>query len=181
MGATLLDHAAGPLTQADIAGAGDLRYVKITGSSLGIPDVIVEEQQPSGTNGGSSTSGSYITRGLNTIVRNFNSIASLASNQVTLSAGTYYFRWSAQASNSNSHKSRLLNATDTAVVGYGTSAYAPSGSATDTVGATVLTISAPKAFALQHQVGVSAASNGFGVAGSFGTEVYSRLEITKMN
>lgn len=48
------------------------------------PDVIIEDQKTSGTNGGTATSGARETRTLNTLVYNAGSLASLASNDFTL-------------------------------------------------------------------------------------------------
>jgi hypothetical protein len=155
------------------------------GVSVGIPDVIVEEQQASGTNGGGATSGSFFTRALNTLTHNFNSIASIASNQVTLGAGTYFFKWSAPGYLIGQHKTQILNVTDSAVVGIGTSEYSQPNASfdscmTSSVGSSVVTIAASKAFALQHRVTSTRATNGLGLANGFGVEVYSRLEITKI-
>lgn len=154
------------------------------GASVGIPDVIVEEQQASGTNGGTATSGSFATRVLNTLVRNNNSIASLASNQVTLGAGTYYFEWSAPAAFVQRHQTRVQNITASTTVGTGTSEYSSNSNSdaivTRSFGACVVTIAGSTAFALQHEVQATKTSNGLGIACSFGTEVYSHLEITKL-
>jgi hypothetical protein len=151
------------------------------GTSVGFPDVIIEEQQPSGTNGGTFTSGSYQTRVLNTLVRNAGSIASLVSNQVTLAAGTYYFRWAAPGVNTTQHKTKLRNVTASSDVAFGTSEYAAtSGASTQSVGSCVVTIGGSTSFSIQHQCLVTATTNGFGVASTFGTEVYTRLEITKL-
>jgi hypothetical protein len=153
--------------------------------ALAMPDVIVEEQQASGTGGGASTSGAWFTRVLNTLVRNIGSIASLATNQVTLGAGTYYFSWSSPCGLSDQHQSRLINASDGLLVGYGSSEYSISTSpsvTTRSVGGVVVTIAAPKTFRIEHRVATSSANTGaLGVGNSFGgTNVYSHLEITKL-
>jgi hypothetical protein len=150
-----------------------------------MPDAIIEEQQASGTGGGTSTSGAWFTRVLNTLVRNSGSIASLASNQVTLGAGTYYFSWSAPCGLSDQHQSRLFNVTDSAVVGYGSSEWSSSttvSATTRSVGGIVVTIAAAKAFRIEHRVATSSPNAGaLGVAQSFGNiNVCSRLEITQL-
>jgi hypothetical protein len=102
---------------------------------------------------------------------------------VTLGAGTYFFAWSAPAALVDQHKSRLFNTTDSAIAAYGTSELATStggGAQTSSSGSCVVTISGSKAFAVQHQVQTTHATSGFGLSGGFGTEVYSRLEITKL-
>jgi hypothetical protein len=148
----------------------------------GVPDVIVEEQQTSGTQGGASISGNQ-KRVLNTLVRNNGTLASLASNNVTLPAGTYYFRWSCPALVTGSHRTYLTNVTDSTNPGSGTSEYNAS---TDTVqtrseGSAVATIAASKAFALTHYVSTARTLNGLGAtSNSGGIEVYSRMEIWKL-
>jgi hypothetical protein len=150
-----------------------------------MPDAIIEEQQASGTGGGTNTAGAWFTRVLNMLVRNANSIASLATNQVTLGAGTYYMAWSSPCGFSDQHQSRLFNVTDAAVVAYGSSEYSTSSSvtaATRSVGGTVVTIAASKAFRIEHRVLTSSPNvNALGVANAFGnTQIYSRLEITQL-
>lgn len=154
--------------------------------AVSAPDVIVEDQKTSGTAGGTATSGSFVTRTLNTLVRNANSLAALASNQVTLLAGTYYCQWSAPAFRADNHQSRLRNITDSTTAGTGTSESAgiPSaGSAptTRSFGSCIVTIASSKAFELQHQVTTTRSTDGFGAASAFSTEVYSRLEITRLS
>lgn len=158
----------------------------LTGAILGshfAPDVIVEEQQPSGTNAGTATSGSWLKRALNTLVRNNGSIASLASNQITLPAGTYYFSWNAPAFAVDRHRTRIQNITDATTVALGTSDCASSGTASGfnrSAGSCVVSIASSKTFELNHQVQTPQAANGLGIPGSFGTETYARLEITRL-
>lgn len=154
------------------------------GVSVGIPDVIIEDRKASGTHGGSATTGSPQTRDLNTLVRNNGTIVSLATNQFTLGAGTYFIAWSAPACRTDQHQTILRNVTDSSNAAIGTSEYAVS--ATDTpqtrsFGSSVITVAGSKAFSIQHAVLLSRTTTGFGVAGSFGVgEVYTRVEITKL-
>jgi carbohydrate binding protein with CBM5/12 domain len=148
----------------------------------GVPDVIVEEQQPAGTQGGASTVGNQ-KRVLNTLVRNNGTLASLASNNVTLPAGTYYFKWSCPALVAGSHRTYLTNVTDSTNPGLGTSEYNAS---TDTIqtrseGSAVVTIAASKAFALTHFIATARTLNGLGATSNSGaTDIYSRMEIWKL-
>lgn len=152
------------------------------GLQLGAPHVILEEQQTSGTNGGTFTSGADRTRTLNTEVRDFFDLCTLSSNQFTLGAGTYAIRWSAPAYQVNSHQTLLYNVTDTAEVKRGTNAVANAGSQSQSlsVGLAIVTIASSKAFELRHRCQTTRSTDGLGLAGSFGTEVYSRVEITKI-
>jgi hypothetical protein len=151
--------------------------------SIRAPDVIIEDQKAAGTAGGGLTSGAN-TRTLNTLVRNVNTIASLASNNFSLGAGTYYITWSAPAWQVNQHQTLLRNVSDTANTAIGTSEYAPS--ATDSTqsrstGGAVVTIATSKTFAIFHSVLTTKATNGAGLAANHGsTEVYCRVEITKL-
>jgi hypothetical protein len=147
-----------------------------------MPDVIVEEQLASGTNAGIFTAGSYVQRALNTVVRNAGSIASLASNQVTLGAGTYHLAWSSPGVNCAQHKTRLVNASTAGVVGVGTTEFSSTGGAcTRSVGSAVVTIGSSNSFSLQHRCTSTEPTNGLGIFAAYGdVEVYSRLEITKL-
>lgn len=157
-------------------------------AASGAPLVIVEEQKASGTNAGTFTSGSRQTRALNTLVRNVGTLASLASNQVTLPAGTYYAKWSAPGSACRSHQSFLRNVTDSADIAAGTSEFATDGNGGDVAGAqsrsegsAVFTLAAPKALSIQHQCFTTVANFGLGGNTGYGAvEVYSRLEIWKL-
>jgi hypothetical protein len=144
------------------------------------PDVIIEDQKAQNTNGGSATSGAWRTRTLNTLVRNVDTLASLATNQITLPAGTYYIKWAAPAAQCNAHQTRLQNITDAATVSVGTSEFATTSVQSSSFGKCVVTITASKAFEIQHQVQVTSGTNGFGQAANFTTEVYARVEITRL-
>jgi len=147
------------------------------------PDMIVQEQQASGTAGGGFTSGSFVTRVLNTAVRNVIAGASLASNQITLPAGTYCVEWSAPAQSVGSHATRLFNVTDAAVIETGTSEMGASGTAniqSRSFGTAVFTLSSSKAIRLEHQCQTTRATNGLGVPCSFSAhEVYSWVNVWK--
>jgi hypothetical protein len=147
--------------------------------SLG-PHVILEDQKAQNTAGGTFTSGADQTRVLNTEVYDPYGLCALSSNQFTLGAGTWYARWSAPAFNVGRHQSWLYNVTDTSVVGRATSDNVGSSSASLSSGGYVFTITASKAFEIRHRCQVTAATNGFGVEGNFGTEIYTRVEITKV-
>lgn len=145
------------------------------------PDIILQDQKSSGTNGGTFTSGAWRTRDLNTLVRNNNALGSLATNQLTLPAGTYYAEWSAPAHIAGHSQTRLTNATDSTVIGYGTTAYdAGLGVQVDSRGCAVFTITSNKAFQVEHRCSSSESTDGFGMASAFGNiEVYAELRIWK--
>jgi len=163
------------------------RVDDLEGSMEGIStitwDVIIEDQKPSGTDGGGFASGAWRTRTLNTLVYNNGSLASLSDNRFTLPAGTYCIDWDAPAHRVNRHKTRLYNYTNSTVVAYGTNEYAADVDERETAsrswGTAIVTITASTAFTIQHYSQASY-SAGFGEASSFGTEVYTRVRIKKI-
>lgn len=146
-----------------------------------VPIAILEDQKASGTNGGTFTSGADRTRTLNTKVSDLSNMVSLSSDQFTLNAGTYLIEWSAPAWKTEQHQSFLYNATDASVVQRGSSEDSTASNAiiTKSGGSAIVVISATKAFEIRHRCNTTAATTGFGAAGSFGTEVYTRVQIRR--
>ncbi|MEP6826457.1 MAG: hypothetical protein ABJA10_00115 [Aestuariivirga sp.] len=145
------------------------------------PHVIIEDQKTSGTNGGGSISGIQ-TRVLNTVVQNNGNLASLSSNQITLSAGTYLVTAKAQANSSGSQRLALYNVTDAVVALAGLSSFSVTSNTMEATLSGILTITAAKVFELRHFTSTSVGTTGLGSAVSnFGVEIYSRIEITKLN
>jgi hypothetical protein len=145
--------------------------------------ILIRDEKPLGTPGGSATSGAWRTRDLNTEVVDVGNNASVASNQVTLQAGTYEFMASAPAGGGCVHVARLYNITDATVVAVGTAEFSSATAmfaVTHSVVQGRFTISSSKVFELQHRVHTTRATEGFGVATSMGTEVYSVLEIWRV-
>jgi len=143
---------------------------------------VIEDQKSNGTDGGTFTSGAWRTRNLNTEVSDAAGIVSIASNQFTLSAGTYLIYAEAPGFYVNRHKAAIYNVTDSSYAAYGQSCYCsgvPAASTNATV-SVVLTIGGTKAFELRHRCETTNATTGFGPASSFGViEVYSRVVIHK--
>jgi hypothetical protein len=155
---------------------------------VGVPQVqprfaTVSHQLASGTSGGTFTSGSYQTRPLNTIVDSTSIVTSLTSNQFTLPAGTYYLDAYAQAKDVNTHKLKIRNITDStdALIGVATVSNATAGALDAALVCGEVTITASKAFELQHRCQTTKATDGFGAAASYGdNEVYAVVKITKV-
>lgn len=145
------------------------------------PLLHLQDQKTSGTAGGTFTSGAWQTRTLNTEVTD--EIGStLSTNQFTLPAGTYEIQASCPAYKTGSHKAKLRNVTDTSDVLLGSSEYSDSGNNIQTR-ATVagrFTIAAAKTFEIQHQAASTRATDGFGFAASFGTEIYAEVLIWRV-
>lgn len=141
----------------------------------------LREEQTSGTNGGTFTSGSWVTRVLNTEI-DPDGIVSLSSNQFTLQPGKYRINASAPGNACDQHKAKLVNITDTSDVIIGTSEYCQSGVAVQTrsIVSGTFTINAQKTFEIQHRCTTTSGSNGLGVQSGLATEVYTIVEIEKL-
>ena len=185
-----------PLVAGDIAGAGhwlDLQYdatldkwvlqnpaTGITPPAQGY--VLVQHQLAQGTSAGNTSAG-INTRPLNTVVANTVSGASLASNQVTLPAGTYRVRGMAVAWHCNGSKIALYNVTDAAYIQQGLSINGEN-TLGDLMGWQIsldgrFTLASSKILELR-QFSEIASTNGFGVSvNSMGVEVYASLEFVK--
>jgi len=142
---------------------------------------LIRDEKPSGSDGGPFSSGAWQRRDLNAVASDLGGFVTLASNQVTLPAGSYRVRAICPAYYVNRHQARLQNVTDGTTVALGTSAYAVTTGYefghSEVVG--YFTIVAAKTFELQHRCETSRTGNGFGEAAAFGTEIYSVLELWK--
>lgn len=141
---------------------------------------VLREEQSSGTNAGTFTSGADQTRVLNTEGSDLDGITSLSSNQFTLQAGTWLIEWSAPAYKVDGHQTLLYNVTDAATAARGTSELAVSTTeaVTRSFGRAIVTIAGAKAFEIRHRCITTKATSGFGVQCGFGTEVYTEVRIT---
>lgn len=151
------------------------------GDSFSAPLLHLQDQKSSGTAGGGFTSGSWQTRTLNTEVTD--EIGStLSSNQFTLPAGTYEIEANVPGYSCNVHQARLYNTTDAASVLIGTNAYSANGaySITPSLLNGRFTIAGTKTFELQHRCSFTKATDGFGLATSWGTEIYAEVRIRKV-
>tara|TARA_R110000868_G_scaffold113599_1_gene304716 strand:- start:80 stop:604 length:525 start_codon:yes stop_codon:yes gene_type:complete len=141
------------------------------------------ETQANGTDGGASIATTWTTRVLNTTILNGISGASLATNQVTLPAGTYVATVMSPFRNTNLTKVRLYNVTDASITAIGQNTNMDSSGAVGGV-ATLqaqFTIAASKAFAVQYYCQTATASFGLGRAVSASTsEIYTSIQIQKI-
>ena len=137
----------------------------------------VQNQQTAGTQGGTSTSLTLHTRVLNTVVYNGITGASLAANQITLPAGTYYVNAQASGHSSRRNRIQLYNVTDAGIELLGVSQYALiDGNSPFLRGE--ITIAAEKDFELRHYIENGFATAGLGYSHLIGrTEVYSDVLI----
>jgi hypothetical protein len=147
------------------------------------PDIIVQQTAAAASDGGTATQGAWQTRALNTLARNRNNLGSLASNQITLPAGTYFMDgWSA-GYKCKGFQTRIYNITDATEVALGGVQYAEGDvavSVTSIVDGAVVTIAASKAFALQSRVESTRSTDGYGKGSAWSTNVFAGLRIWKL-
>jgi len=162
-------------------GSGVLSWQTVSMPSVAFESyAILEDQKSQNTDGGTFSTGSWLTRDLNTEVADPDSIVTISSNQFTLAAGTYLISWSAPAFASNRHQSALFDSTNTTYY-YGSSEYCADAYANQTrsFGSVRITITGSTVFEIRHRTDNGNGGNGFGVASNFATEVYARVEIYK--
>lgn len=143
---------------------------------------IFTDKKASGVAGGTFTSGAQRTRDLNTTQFNNITSASLASNQVTLPAGTYYAEISAIAFRVDQTQARLQNITDGTTTILGQTMCSGTGNSTNlpclVKGA--FTITGTKTFEVQHICNATGSGNGFGLDAGFGDNIYTIFAIAKV-
>lgn len=145
--------------------------------------ICIQDQKAQNTNGGTCTAGSWQTRDLNTEVSDVGGHASVATNQITLAAGTYVCKISAPAYATGRHQAILYNVTDATNELIGTSQFngTSEGHATnESVIVGKFTIVASKVFEVRHKSELTEATYGFGVACNFATEIYTIAEFWKV-
>ena len=144
---------------------------------------VICDQKTQGTNGGTFTNGDWRTRDLNTEIFDPDNIVSIANNEFSLGAGTYFVEAHAPAFGVNANQVRLYNVTASSVVQLGPNAYARN--ATGDVGTSSakvfarVTISGTTAFQIQHRCLTTRSTTGFGVDGNWGPEIYTTVKIYK--
>ena len=143
---------------------------------------VFRDEKTSGTNGGTATLGAWRTRDLNATQFNDISGASLSSNQITLPAGTYLIEGECQAVGIDINQVRFQNITDSTTAVLGQNMYTEQSTNVGNMARVsgIFTIAGSKAFEFQHQCTFTKTTNGFGVANSFGTNVYASITITKV-
>ena len=143
---------------------------------------LLEDQKSSGTTGGTNTEDTWATRDLNTEVADPDGIVSISSNDFTLQAGSYLIKWTSSFYRVGEIKTRLLDVTNSAARGAGSSAYTnTSGNdQVESTGSARVTPSGATAYRIQYYNSDVKSSNGLGVEASSGeVEVYTRVEIYK--
>ena len=145
----------------------------------------ISDTKTAGTTSGSFTSGAWRTRTLNTITSSSGSgtDVTLATNQMTITPGTYSVSISAPAYGCGTHACRLFNITTGLVVAFGTSGSSNTGgSSIQTVSLLncSLILSSTNVFEIQHRCSNNSNTNGFGLQTGFQNEVFAMCQITKL-
>jgi predicted acyltransferase (DUF342 family) len=146
--------------------------------------VVISDQKTQGTNGGTFTSGAFVTRTLNTTVSYppGQTDISLSGNIITLDPGIYRIYAVCPANRCGRHTSRIINNTTLAVllIGsvIGTSTTVDITSPSIISG--ILTITATIDIVVQHRCATTRATDGFGAASGFQAEVYTIVNIDKL-
>jgi hypothetical protein len=140
------------------------------------------DEKADGTSGGASVSGVQ-TRTLNTVVSNTITGASLATNQITLEAGTYRIQASCPATSVKKHKAYMYNNTTSTVSLIGSSDFSESDAPYATTHSNIrglLVVPSTQTFTLRHYTEVARATWGLGLSSDAGVlEVYAEIEIFK--
>lgn len=140
--------------------------------------MVAVDEKASGVGGGNNVIGSNI-RALNTVRSNTITGAALASNQITLPAGTYRVEASVPFFNGDRHRGFLYNVTDAAVAVLGTSENSGGAFTTRSFVRGVFSIAATKVFELRHHC-ESIATQGLGDPVVDGRpEVYAEITIRR--
>ena len=149
-----------------------------TGNPISV--AVIADEKSATTDGGSSTAGSFQTRDLNTEISDPDGIVSIASNQFTLSAGTYLITFRTPAYNVSRHQSQLYDVTATSALTQGSSEYA-SGDQNFSVGSFVHTITTDNTYEIRHKTQASISTNGLGINTNLGVNcVYTSVVISKL-
>lgn len=171
------------MAQKDDAGVETLLDQTGGGGGGGTVDYLhYRDEKTSGTDAGTFTSGSWQTRVLTTEVADTGGNGSLASNQITLVAGTYIVRAWAPAYNVSGHRLRLQNITDSTTILLGSSTYAVAASQNHAHLMGVIVLAGSKVLELQHRCESTQSGNGLGAGGAYAgvVEVYASIEFEKI-
>ncbi|GMU19647.1 MAG: hypothetical protein AMXMBFR12_08390 [Candidatus Babeliales bacterium] len=143
---------------------------------------VIFDQKNAGIDGGTFTSGTWITRELNQIVTTSANVT-LENNQFSLKPGVYEISVAAPAYMCGTHKVRLQNITLNETVKMGTAAFSSSvygGAVSNSLLEAGLVITSETDFEIQHRCSVTKNNDGFGIATGFDdTEVYTVVKIVQ--
>tara|TARA_R100000808_G_scaffold24768_1_gene58185 strand:+ start:2516 stop:3370 length:855 start_codon:yes stop_codon:yes gene_type:complete len=148
-----------------------------TGNPISV--AVIADEKSATSDGGTTSTGSFLTRDINTEISDPDGIVSISSNQFTLGSGTYLINWSATAHMSNEHQTQLYDITGSGILEMGTAEYTASGVnvMTSSKGSFIHTISSNNIYEIRHRVATAKASNGFGIPANFGENIIYLLVV----
>lgn len=150
---------------------------------VAVPYAQLQDRKTDGSGGGGFSSGSWVTRTLNTIVSDDAGIIQLASNQITLRPGVYRIDANVPAYNVNDHAARLFNVTSsvTAVHGQNARSHSTANAADRAAIRGRFRVTQTSAFEIQHRCETTNGTDGLGRFTNFATdhEIYTDVEIWK--
>jgi len=140
--------------------------------------VCVRDKKAQNTDGGTFTSGAWRTRDINEELADTANICSIASNQITLAAGTYRCLISCPALAVGRHQTRLYDITNSATLLTGSSEWSNQnyGDQTRSVLVGRFTLASQTVLEVQHQCQSSGTSQGLGTGANFTDEIYTVAE-----
>ncbi|MBA7633510.1 hypothetical protein ES703_41078 [subsurface metagenome] len=140
--------------------------------------VCLRDLKPQGTDGGTFSTGAWVTRDLNDEQADPQEICALAANQFILAAGTYRALITCPAFRVNRHKARLYNVTAAALLLLGTNEHSQTAAYTATRShiAGRFTVEADQVLQIQHRCQTSNADDGFGRDCNYDQELYTIAE-----
>jgi len=144
---------------------------------------IFNETQASGTSGGTSVTGSFIKRVLNTTVVNNITGCSIASSVITLPAGTFLITANSPFFGPARCKIKLRNTTAGTDAIIGLSAYSndTADAQTSALLSGTVTTTAATTFEVQYRVEKASAPQGLGIESSFSvSEIYTTIIIQRI-
>ncbi len=139
----------------------------------------IRDEKPVGTNGGTFTSGEWVTRSLNTLDSNIPEV-SLTSNQITLPSGKYKITASAPVNAVQLNQLKLYNITDSTDILFGQISDVSSTIQVSALLSGCFIINGTKILELQHKCQTTRLTTGLGEAAGFGPEIYSIVDIVKI-
>ncbi len=147
------------------------------------------ERQSTNTDGGSATSGNYTNYNVRVLNQEEDpdSIVSLASNQFTLTAGTYFIQFCVPGYNIDGFNAKIFNTTDGEDVKYTNSMRSDAGGDTCLTawGACTITISGTKTFEIRQHNQTAYSNAGLGLRSGYAentganSSIYSQVWIFK--
>ncbi len=180
-GRALLDDADAA-AQRTTLGLGTAATAAIGDFASAEGHILIVDSKAADTNGGDFTSGAWRTRDLNTEVFDTGNHASVATNQITLAAGTYRCRIIAPAYGTIArHRARLQDITNTATLAESQSAFVNVAVQSNAEIIGRFTLAGSTVVEVQHRSeGTQASGFGFGIAagGAFtvSAEIYTIAE-----